>query len=130
MGGSSGRPKLATDAQLEYYSSVVHPLHGTAKVYTSKNLPMTFLLRLERTTMHSRLFHLFQQIQDEQSPYLISLYGFRIERGPTCSPCSESSPADRTLEYWEYLNYSLGRHVRDRQRRGAPFTEHEVWHII
>lgn len=91
---------------------------------------MTFLLRLERNTVHSRLFHLFQMIQDAQSPHLITLYGFRIERGLGCSPCSDLPPPDRTIEYWEYLNYSLGHHVRDRQRRSAPFTEHEVWHVI
>jgi hypothetical protein len=130
MGNNNGRPKLGSDAQLEFYSSVVHPLHGPTKVYTSKNLPMTFLLKLERTTVHSRLFHLFQQIQDIQSPHLITLYGFKIERGPACSPCSETPPPDCTTEYWEYLNYSLGRHVRDRHRRGAPFTEHEVWHVV
>jgi hypothetical protein len=86
--GNNPRPKLNSDAQLEFYSSVVHPIHGNVKVYTSKNLPMTFLLKLERTTVHSRLFHLFQQIQDLESPYLITLYGFKIERGASCTPCS------------------------------------------
>lgn len=61
---------------------------------------MTFLLRLERATTHSRLFHLFQQIQDLQCPHLLCLYGFKIERGINCSPCAECPPPDRTIEYW------------------------------
>jgi hypothetical protein len=122
--GNESKQKLGKDSQLDYYSTVTHPFHGACRVYTATNIPMTFLLKLVRSTVNSRLYHLFQQIQDAQSPHLIALYGFRIERGLSCSPCSHCPPPDHTVEYWEYLNYSLGHHVRDRNRRNAPFTEH------
>lgn len=62
--GNESKQKLGKDSQLDYYSTVVHPTHGTCRVYTSQNIPMTFLMKLERSTVNSRLFHLFQQIQD------------------------------------------------------------------
>ena len=41
--------------------------------------------------------------------------------------CSNS---DRTVEYWEYLNYTLEEHIYDRQQRGVHFTYHEMWHVV
>ncbi len=82
---------------LDLHSEVDHPTHGCIRVYSSRALPMTFLMRVERVTTRSRLFNIYQQIQDQESPALLTLYGFRIERNEGCNSCETG---DRTLEYW------------------------------
>ena len=68
-----------------------------------------------------------QDVQDQQSSSLIVLYGFKIERE---SSCGNQDIADRTVEFWEYLNYTLEQHIIDRSKRGVKFTYHEIWHVI
>jgi len=58
---------------------------------------MSFLMKIQRQTSQSRLFHLFQHIQDQHCQSLITLYGFKIERDSDCSDCSDSPAEDSTL---------------------------------
>lgn len=127
--GNDSQPslRLASQPPLDFHSLAQHPLHGQVSVYTCRSLPMTFLMRLDRHSAHSRLYHLFQQVQDLESAALLTLYGFHIQRTPHCATCPSR---DLTTEYWEYLNYSLAHHLRDRHRRHAPLTPHEIWHIV
>lgn len=52
---------------------------------------------------------------------MLTLYGFKLQREEGCSTCS---PGDKTIEYWEYLNYTLRDHILDRAQRKVPFTHH------
>lgn len=77
MGNEQKQPGRL-DPHLDLHSEVEHPIHGSTRIYCSKSLPMTFLMRLERITTHSRLYNLFQQVQDKESSYLLTLYGFKL----------------------------------------------------
>jgi hypothetical protein len=123
--GNDPRPR-GLEPQLEYHSQALHPLQGAVSVYFTKALPMTFIMKLERVCRQSRLYNLFQQVQDQESPALLTLYGFKINREEGCGSCETG---DHTLEYWEFLNYSLEEHIGDRSKRGIQFTYHELWHV-
>lgn len=63
--GNEQKSQGRLDPHLDLHSEVEHPIHGVTSIYSSKSLPMTFLMRLERITTNSRLYNLFQQIQDK-----------------------------------------------------------------
>jgi hypothetical protein len=79
--GNESKPSMRVyEPQLDLHSEINHPIHGPIRIYSSKALPMTFLMRLDRITAHSRLYNLFQRIQDRESVCMLTLYGFKLER--------------------------------------------------
>lgn len=46
MGNEAKQQVRSIDPQLDFHSEVEHRYHGPIKVFSSKALPMTFLMRL------------------------------------------------------------------------------------
>ena len=44
-------------------------------------------MKLERESSQSRLYNLYQNVQDMESNALIVLYGFKIDREESCGIC-------------------------------------------
>ena len=77
MGPTAHQPRKLHH-QLEYYSDSRHKVFGEVPIYSSKALPMTFIMKLERLSEQSRLYNLYQNIQDLESGFLLTLFGFKI----------------------------------------------------
>ena len=86
MGTNESNPRglSAREDDLVFYIDLDDPYMGTASIYTSKKMPLCYILKMTREIKDSKIYNFFQRIENMQSPALVSLYGFQMNRHKCC----------------------------------------------
>lgn len=66
------------EEELSFYIEVEDRNLGPSRIYTSKKMPLCYILKYDSIVSDSKIFNLFSQVEQVQSNALLSMYGFKI----------------------------------------------------
>ena len=64
MGGTEGQPRsfVGSEEELTFYIDVDDQNLGVVPIYTSKKMPLCYILKMQCTIVDSKIYNIFQRI--------------------------------------------------------------------